>query len=63
MRLVGHVARVYTGSWLGDLRERDHLEDLGVDVWIILKLTFKKGDGEVWTGLIWLKTGTGDRCL
>jgi hypothetical protein len=36
MRWVGHVARmgtgeVHTGFWWGDLRERDHLEDLGVD--------------------------------
>ena len=33
---VGHVARmgtgeVHTGFWWGNLRERDHLEDLGVD--------------------------------
>jgi hypothetical protein len=41
MRWAGHVARmgegeVYTGFWWGDLREGDHLEDLGIDVSIIL---------------------------
>jgi hypothetical protein len=28
---------VYTGFWLGNLRERDHLEDPGVDRRIILR--------------------------
>jgi hypothetical protein len=30
------------GIWWGDLRERGHLENLGVDGRIILKLIFKK---------------------
>jgi hypothetical protein len=34
-----------------DLREGDHLEDLGVEG-MILKWIFKKRDGEAWTGLI-----------
>jgi hypothetical protein len=47
------------GSWWGDLTETDHLEDQCVDGWIIIKLIFEKWDGEVWTGMIWLRIGTG----
>jgi hypothetical protein len=35
---------VHTGFWQGNLRERDHLEDLGIDGRI--KWTFKKWNGE-----------------
>ena len=31
-----------TGFWLGKLRAREHLEDLGLDGMIILKWFFKK---------------------
>jgi hypothetical protein len=43
---------------LGDLREGNNLEDLGVEERIILKRIFNKWDGEVGTGLIWLRIGT-----
>jgi hypothetical protein len=45
----------------GKLRERDHLEDSDVDGRIILRWTFRKWDGVgmEWTGLIWLRIGTG----
>jgi hypothetical protein len=46
---------VHTGFRLGNSREEDHLEDVDVDGRIILK----KWDGEAWTGLIWLRIGTG----
>jgi hypothetical protein len=43
---------VHTGFWWGNLRERDHLNDQGVDETIILRLIFKKLDGGMnWTDL------------
>jgi hypothetical protein len=36
---------VYTGFWKGNLRERDHLEDPGVDGRIILRWIFRKWYG------------------
>ena len=57
---VLETAEVQTGFWWGDLTERDHLENLGVDGRMILKFIFKKWDGEAWTGLIWLRIGKGD---
>ena len=37
---------VHTGFWWGNLRERDHLEDSGVDGRTILRWIFGKWDGE-----------------
>jgi len=36
---------VYTGIWWGNLRERNHLGDPGVDGSGILRRIFMKGDG------------------
>jgi hypothetical protein len=37
LRIEERRGEVYTGFWLGNMRERDHLEDPGVDGRIILK--------------------------
>ena len=39
--------KVHIGLWWGNLWERDHLEDLAVDVTMMLKRIFKKSDGGV----------------
>jgi len=49
IRWAGHVEcmgrrELYTGLWWGNLRERDHLGDPGVDWKIILRWIFRKWD-------------------
>jgi len=36
----------------------DHLEDSGMDGWVLLRWIFGKWDEVAWTGLIWLTIGT-----
>ena len=40
---------------VGNLREKNDLEDPGVDGMIILRLIFRKWGVGAWTGLIWLR--------
>jgi hypothetical protein len=52
--VVGAVAHVgeRRGAYrvlVGKLRERDHLEDLGVDGRIILRWMFRKWDGDMYS--------------
>ena len=44
---------MHTGLWWGNLRERDHLEESGVDGRVILKWVFEKWDegGMEWIAL------------
>jgi hypothetical protein len=48
MRWVGHVARMgemHTGFWWGNLREKAHLENQGVNGRIIVRWIFRKWGG------------------
>jgi hypothetical protein len=63
MRWAGHVARMGEERgmyrfWWGNLRERDHWGDPGVDGRIILRRIFRKWDVGVWNGLGWLRIET-----
>jgi len=59
----GGRAEVHTEFLWGNLRERDHLEDLGEDGRIILRRIFRNCDEGSWTGFIWLRIETGGRHL
>jgi len=48
----------FTGFWSGNLRERDHLRDPGVDGRIIFRWIFRKWDVGIWTALSWFRIGT-----
>jgi hypothetical protein len=55
MRWAWHLAGkreredMHIEFWWGNLRERDHLEDLGIDGRTILKWTFQEWDERTWT--------------
>jgi len=45
-------------SW-GNLREKYHVEDLGVDGRITFNWILKEWNRRAWAGFIWLSKGTG----
>jgi hypothetical protein len=47
--------------WFENLKRRDRLEDVGVDVMIILERILGKKCGKVWIGCIWFSIGTSGR--
>jgi len=64
MRWVERVARMEESRdayrvLVGNLKERVHLRYPGLDGRIILRWIFRKWDVGVWTGLSWLRVGTG----
>ena len=62
VRGMGHLwetGELRTRFWWGNLREGDHLEDLGVDGRKILKRILQKRYGEALSQFIWLRMGTG----
>jgi hypothetical protein len=57
---MGHVWRrgeVYKGFRWENLREKDHLEDPGLDGRILRRI-FRKWGVRAWTVSIWLRIGT-----
>jgi len=48
---------------VGNLREKVHLEEPGVDGRIIFIWIFRKWDVGVWNGSSWLRIGTGGEHL
>ena len=45
----GGIRGAYTGFWWGKLRDRDHLEDPGIDGRIILRWILRKWGMVLWT--------------
>jgi len=55
---MGESRGLYRG-FLGKPDRKNHFGDPGVDGSITLRYVFKKWNVGVWTGSIWLRTGTG----
>jgi hypothetical protein len=51
--------KVCIGIRWGYVKERGHLEDIGIDSRTMLRLIFKEKVEEAWTGLVWLKKTNG----
>lgn len=63
MRLTGNLARKGENRsvckfLVGKLEEKNHLEDLRLDVRTVLKLIFQKLHGKLWSRFVCLRIGT-----
>ena len=58
----GKIRKKYS-IFAGNLKDADLLEDRGADGKILLKWIFNNWDGVAWSGLIWLRGGTGGGLL
>jgi hypothetical protein len=63
MQHVWETGERHTVFWWLNLKERDHLEYLGIVERMILKWTFKMWAGRVWTELVWFRIETAGRLL
>jgi hypothetical protein len=59
---MGEIRNVYK-ILAGNLRGRDHSEELGAYERIMIEWVSGKQRGNVWTGCIWPRTGTSGRLL
>jgi hypothetical protein len=55
---MGERRSVYS-VWWGNMRDRNHLGEPGIDGRIILRCIFRKLDVALWTVSSWLMIGTG----
>ena len=55
----GGRREVHAGFWWGNLKEREHFEDTGVDERIILRWILRKLDVVAWTSSMFFGIGTG----
>jgi hypothetical protein len=53
--IIWETGKLHTGFYWGDMRERDHLKDLGIDRRIILKRSLEKREG----GMDWIDLAEG----
>jgi hypothetical protein len=58
-----HGITINTHIFFGNIKGRDHLEDLCIDERIIFELILNKYGTRVWAGFFWLRIGTSDQFL